>query len=446
MKLMTFALSAASILASANTWAACPTGTIPGSGKVDGKPVCTIKGSYFNTNLNLSSSYAYVLEGDVRIGGDQRDESSLNIEAGTTVYGTPGSFLVIMRGSKINASGTDKKPVVFTSLQRQNQRPGLWGGIVINGRAPINSCKAGEKICEAISEGIKNDPPKFGGNQPEDNSGRLNYVRVEYAGFELSKDNELNGITFNGVGNGTDVDYIQVHKNADDGVELFGGTVNLKHVLLTENDDDGLDWDMGWTGKAQFVMIEVGDGAEDMNGIEADNLKSPMNAQPRSNPILSNVTIITKADNPRNFNGILLRRGTGGEIHNAVVTGDFKVACINLDDEETFRNAGRSLGKDVEQTGLKIVNSIVDCKRGNHFEDKASDLFPVSAWFVGADKSANKQVSPMLNGRLPAENSPVVGMGVVPRAEGRWQFTPVDFIGAFSPYSDEDWTINWTTR
>ncbi len=422
--------------------AACPQGTTARGDIVEGKPVCTVKGQYLNTNLTLTADNAYVLEGDVRIGADNATPSTLTLEPGTSVYGTAGSYLVVMRGSKIYANGTKAKPVVFTSLQRQNLRPGLWGGLVINGNAPINNCKPGEAVCESISEGIKNDPPKFGGNQANDNSGRLNYVRVEYAGFELAKDNELNGITFNGVGAGTQVDYIQVHRNADDGIEFFGGTVNVKHVLLTYNDDDGLDWDMGWTGKAQFVMIEMGEGSEDMNGIEADNLKSPMNASPRSNPTLSNVTIVAKGGNPRNFNGILLRRGTGGQLHNILIDGEFAVSCVNIDDEETFRNAGSVTAAGVEQTGLKMVNSIVNCTKGNSFEDKAGDLFPVSQWYQGANKSANLLVNPLLtNGRLPAENSPAVGRGVTPAG-----FETVDFIGAFSPWADEDWSADWTAK
>ncbi len=440
-------LALAPLFMAVTSHALCPQGTIARGDSVEGKPVCTVKGSYLNTSLTLTADNAYVLEGDVRIGADKASASTLTLEPGTVVYGSAGSYLVIMRGSKILANGTKAKPVVFTSLQRENLRPGLWGGIVINGNAPINNCKPGDPVCESVSEGIKNDPPKFGGSIANDNSGRLRYVRVEYAGFELAKDNELNGITFNGVGNGTEVEYIQVHQNADDGVEFFGGTVNVKHVLLTLNDDDGLDWDMGWTGKAQFVMIEVGAGAEDMNGIEADNLKSPMNAEPRSNPTLSNVTIVATGGNARNFNGILLRRGTGGQIHNTIVTGEFAVSCINLDDEETFRNAGAVTAAGVEQTGLKMVNSIVNCSKGNNFEDKAGDLFAVSQWYQGANKSANLLVNPLLtNGRLPAENSPAVGRGVTPVVTGPWQFTKVDFIGAFSPFADEDWTADWTTK
>jgi len=428
--------------------AACPTGTTARPGQtIEGKPVCAIAGSYLNTTITLNSANAYVLEGDVRIGGDNKQTSVLSLQPGTKVYGASGSFLVIMRGSKIMATGTAGNPVVFTSLQRDNLKPGLWGGIVINGNAPINNCKAGEPICEGLSEGIKNDTPKFGGNNASDNSGVLKYVRVEYAGFELAKDNELNGITFNGVGSDTEVDYVQVYRNADDGVEFFGGTVNVRHLVLTDNDDDGLDWDMGWSGKAQFVVIELENGTEDSNGIEADNLKSPMNAEPRSNPTLSNLTIIARSENPKLFNGVLLRRGTAGQIHNAIVTGDFKVACINIDDEETFRNGGVVAAGGVAQTGLKMMNSIVNCTNGKNFDDKDGDLFKVSEWFQSQGLAHNQMVDPKLNReRRPDSSSPAVGKGVVPRVTGKWQFTAVDFIGALSPFADEDWTRGWSVR
>lgn len=430
-------------LISTQAMALCPAGTTPRPDTVEGRPACTLAASYLNTNLTLAASNAYILEGDTRIGADNRDSSTLTIEPGTRIYGATGSFLAVMRGSKIFSNGTKERPVVFTSLQRENPRPGLWGGVVLNGNAPINKCDAGASVCEAISEGIKNDPPKFGGRDANESSGRLKYTRVEWAGYELSKDNELNGVTLNGIGSGTEIDYIQVHRGADDGIEVFGGTVNLKHLLITDPDDDGLDWDFGWTGKAQFVMVEMESGTEDSNGIEADNLKSPMDASPRSNPILSNVTIAAKGDNAKLFNGILLRRGTGGQIYNAIVTGSFNVACVNLDDEETFRNAGGRSGDQVDQTGLKMETSIVNCGRGNNFEDKASDLFPVSAWFFGANKTNNLVTDPMLTGRLPAESSPANGRGRTPSfADGF--FDEVDFIGALSPYADEDWTQGWT--
>jgi hypothetical protein len=437
-------LALAPLFVALNSYALCPQGTVARPDQVEGKPACTLGRGLFNANVTLTADNAYVLEGDVRVGGDNMSSSTLTLEPGTTVYGVQGSALVIERGSKIFANGTQAKPVLFTSLQRTGLQPGLWGGIVINGNAPINKCAGG--VCEATSEGFATNPPKFGGTNATDNSGRLRYVRVEYGGKEITLNNELNGITFNGVGSGTEVEYVQVHRNADDGIEVFGGTVNLRHILLTNNDDDGLDWDFGWTGKAQFVMIELEDGTEDSNGIEADNQKSPMDAQPRSNPILSNVTILAKKANPRLFNGILLRNGTGGQIHNTIVSGEVAVACVNIDGDETFRNAGKITAGGIEQTGLMMVNSIVNCKAGNNFEDKGEDPFKVSDWFQGANKSANLLLNPLLNDRLPANNSPALGKGVVPTVMGAWQFEDVDYIGAFSSFADEDWTTGWTSK
>jgi hypothetical protein len=442
MKLKLLAL--APLFVALNSYAVCPQGTVARPDMVEGKPACTLGQSILNANVTLTADNAYVLEGDVRIGADNASSATLTLEPGTTVYGVQGSALVIMRGSKIFANGTKLKPVLFTSLQRTNLQPGLWGGLVINGNAPINKCAAG--VCEATSEGFASNPPKFGGNKPAESSGRLRYVRVEYGGKEITLNNELNGITLNGVGAGTEVEFVQIHRNADDGLEIFGGTVNIRNILLTNNDDDGLDWDFGWTGKAQFVAIELQDGTEDSNGIEADNQKSPMDAEPRSNPTVSNLTIISRTANARLFNGILLRNGTGGQIHNAIVTGEVAVACVNIDGDETFRNAGKVTAAGVEQTGLMMVNSIVNCKTGNNFEDKAGELFKVSDWFQGANKSANLLVSPMLNGRLPANNSPALGKGVVPTVSGAWQFEDVDYIGAFSPHADEDWTVGWTAK
>lgn len=424
--------------------AACPNGTTPRNESIEGRPVCTIQGRYLNTNLTLNAQNSYVLEGDVRIGGDNSGMATLTIEPGTKIYGTAGAFLVIMRGSQIFANGTAEQPVVFTSLQRTGLRPGLWGGVVINGNAPINPCAAGTPVCEARSEGIKDDAPLFGGNNSTDNSGRLSYVRVEYAGHEIAPNNELNGITFNGVGSMTDVNHIQVHRNADDGIEIFGGTVNLKYVVLTDNDDDGLDWDFGWAGSAQFVLIEIENGTEEVNGIEGDNFKDNHSVLPRSNPTLSNITIIGKVQNPRAFHGIMLKAGSGMQMYNSIVTGHWTTACVKLKDTETFLNGGVPFAGGVEQKGIKFVNIFSFCAAGNDFADSASDPFMISELFVGASKSESHVVDPMLSGRRPMESSPVFGNWVRPEGAMDYSFTEVDFAGALSPFEEEDWTLGWT--
>ncbi|MBY0315133.1 MAG: hypothetical protein K2Q26_06415 [Bdellovibrionales bacterium] len=435
------------LLAGTQAYAVCPEGTTAKQGQIESKPICVVRGSYLNANISLTANNAYVLEGDVRIGGDNVDKSTLTLEPGTQVYGSSGAYLVVSRGSQIFANGTASKPVVFTALERQNPVPGFWGGLVITGNASINNCKGAAQSCDNTVEGIQTNAPKFGGNNDDESSGRLNYVRVEYAGYTLAEDNELNAITFYAVGRGTEVDYIEAYKGADDGVELFGGTVNIRHVVIIDNDDDGLDWDMGWRGNAQFVLIQLENATEkDPNGIEADNLKSPMTAEPRSNPTISNVTIIGKGTNPKLLNGILLRHGTAGKIFNTIVTGTFQ-NCVNIDNEETFKVGGQMVNGKVEQTGLVMSNSIVSCS-GTQFKEDATDLWSVSQWFSGDETKSNYVMDPQLKDWIPGEDSPAVGGAVdeLPELPGQWQFIPVSFVGALSSKNAQDWTAGWTKK
>ncbi len=200
-------------------------------------------------NLTLTADTEYLIRGGVFI-GDGTNTTVLTIEPGTVLYGESATngMLVINRGSRIMAEGTALAPIVMTSDKAAGSRGRSdWGGLIINGRAPLNS---GD---EAFGEG---GTGAYGGNVPTDNSGVLKYVRVEYAGREISPDNELNGIAFQGVGSGTLVDYVQVHMGKDDGMEFFGGTVNVKHVLVTGCADDQVDWTDGWQGKGQFIAIQ----------------------------------------------------------------------------------------------------------------------------------------------------------------------------------------------
>src|SRR5687768_12819903 len=209
------------------------------------KPVFVVTGSITGSENWTSNNY-YVLRGAVFV----EDGATLNIAAGTRVIGESGSVgtLIVKRGGRLNAIGTRTEPIVFTSDQPVGSRArGDWGGLIINGRAPVN-IPGGEGVGEA-------DTGVYGGNDPNDNSGSLRYVRVEFAGVEFSPDNELNGIAFQGVGRGTTVDHIQIHMNRDDGLEWFGGTVDIKYAVVSNAADDSFDWTQGWTGRAQFIAI-----------------------------------------------------------------------------------------------------------------------------------------------------------------------------------------------
>lgn len=447
MKAMSFLM--ASLLGLAQALAACPTGTTVGTGQVDGKSICFVEGSYLNSNLVLTADTAWVLKGDVRIGGDKKDNSTLTLEAGTVVYGSPQSFITITRDSKIFVNGTQNKPVVFTALERVNPTAGYWGGLVITGNARINNCGAG--VCEGFIEGVASDQaPKYGGSNDDDSSGSIEYMRVEYAGYTFGADSELNAITFYAVGRGTKVENIEAYKGADDGVELFGGTVNLKYVVSIDNDDDGFDWDQGWSGAAQYIYIVLENASEkDPNGIEGDNFKENHTATPRSNPVLSNVTIIAKGGNPKLLNGIMLRRGTGAQIYNTIVSGNFQ-NCLNIDDEETFKNGGVASGGTVKQTGLVMQNSLLQCNNVSILEDATKDLWSITQWFNESERNNFVMVSTdkILDDAMPVDGSAALDTGMTPPENifpGNYEFDGVDYVGAFSPV-ENDWTEGWIVK
>jgi len=241
---------------------------------------------------------------------------------GTGVFGTGGvgqgqGVLVVQRDGRIIADGTALEPIVFTCVLPTftgprgepigTRWPGCWGGLVINGNATINSDSptsglspvvTGRSTAGCIQEVDESDAAAvYGGCNDADSSGVLRYVRSEYGGARFTATKERNGIWFNGVGSHTLVDYVQVHASLDDGTEYFGGTLNVKHLLLTANEDDNFDYVLGYRGSAQFVIVQAdsmdGDRCFEMdnNGIDAGN----PDATPRSNPTIFNVTCVGKA-------------------------------------------------------------------------------------------------------------------------------------------------------
>ncbi|HEY9256391.1 hypothetical protein, partial [Chitinophaga sp.] len=248
------------------------------------------------SNITLKSCKIYKLDGLVYVSNN----ATVTVEAGTVikgikgVAGTPGGGLIVTRGSKLNAVGTVTDPIIFTSNEAA-PASGDWGGIVLLGKAPTNHPDS-TKV-----EGIGGVPPAnayFGGptnNVPGDNSGSLKYVRIEYAGYELSTDNELNGLTLGGVGSGTLLDYIEVYKSKDDAFEFFGGTVNASHLVAIDALDDMFDTDNGYSGTISYA-IGVSDpnraDKSQSNGFESDNNATGAALSPYTHPTYNNITII----------------------------------------------------------------------------------------------------------------------------------------------------------
>ena len=404
------------------------------------KPVYQLNSDVvFTADVTLTNDAHWILKGRTAVGNDRADNTTLYVQFGTTLIGESGDdFLVVRRGSKIEAVGTATQPITMTSIQDVTGGEttiGQWGGLVLLGNAPANSC--GDQEGEATADELANcgvsaegDAGQFGGNDPEDNSGTLKYVAVKQAGKTLGNGDELNGISLAGVGSQTELDYIHVHENLDDGVEFFGGTANISHLVLTNIGDDSLDWSFGWTGKAQYVLIKQS-GSEGDNAIEADNSEFDSDASPLTMPTISNVTIIGDAG----VNGIRLRAGTAGILKNVVVTGGADYAnCLRVGSDSAPR---------AEDGSLTITHSVVACETANNFGTQAIGDGNVESWFLGqAGNSVQTAASLALasNGYMPSSESLLLGAGFDSSSLDSY-FDTVDYIGAMD--AQTDWTAGW---
>lgn len=430
----------------------CPTGTLSTGDVVGGKSICSLSGT-ITDNVRLNNNFAYELQGAVFIGIDAgsdpaapaagADTAILTIDAGTTLYGAQGEdYLVISRGSQIRSNGTATAPVVMTSRDEvfgtadlANDR-GKWGGLVINGRGPINRCidgtvTPGTTGCERSGEGSSG---LYGGGSADDNSGNLFYTRVSFAGNLINNDDELNGIAFQGVGSGTQVDFVQVHNNVDDGVEFFGGSVNVKHLVLTGIGDDSLDWTDGWNGNVQYVIIDQADGIGDQ-GIEADNRSGNNDVTPRSNPTLSNLTFVGGTGTDI---GVLLREGTAGDLYNGIIT-NFDEAGFDIDNAATITQA---------TTGNIALNSMLISSNAEDLRNDGDTTAPqLAALANGSNNQLGGSVTdfaarPVGGDRYAPGTAEAAVTATNVNAVDSF-FDVVDYIGAVEDAND-DWYQGWT--
>ncbi|WP_228236310.1 multidrug transporter [Allomuricauda sp. M10] len=290
----------------------------------------------YTEDLTLESGKDYILTGATIMASG----TTLTIPAGTTIKAQAAGtsvYLAIAQGAQIIADGTAANPIVFTSAA-SNPSAGDWGGLILLGRAPINSVTG---TATSTSE-IGNLP--YGGNQSDDDSGILRYVRVEYSGGAADGQSENNGFSFYGVGNGTIVEYIQAVEGDDDGVEFFGGTVDVRYVVVVNAADDSIDWTEGFSGSVTDAYVIQGDGIGD-EAFECDGFNTDYtNATGTfSNPTVSNVTIVSEstADSTRGF---LLRAGTQGTFTNIVIIG--KATGISVDDDDAGTPTSQNITDD----------------------------------------------------------------------------------------------------
>jgi len=309
--------------------------TNPGTGES-----INISGTY-TTDLDLEAKNSYVLNGALVMASGTK----LTIEAGTTINAlVSGSdiYIAIAQGAKIEANGTASAPIVMTS-NSSAPKAGDWGGLILLGKAPINSVATGTSTSEIGSL-------PYGGTDAADNSGTIRYLRVQYSGGKADGSSENNGFSFYGVGSGTTIEYIQMFEGLDDGLEFFGGTVNVNYVSVINAQDDSIDWTEGYTGKVTNAYVKH--GVDHDKAFECDGYNTDIgnNASPKffSAPEVTNVTVVSAKDNSE---AIRLRAGTQGIFTN-IVLNDFAEG-FDLDGDTDGNNP---TGQGVIDGILKVVD------------------------------------------------------------------------------------------
>ena len=288
--------------------------------------------------------------------------TTLTIEEGTIIKAqASGSdiYIAIAQGAKIVAIGTKDKPIIMTSNSTAPQA-GDWGGLIVLGKAPINSVATGTSTSE-----IGGLP--YGGTDANDNSGTISYVRVQYSGGKADGQSENNGFSFYGVGNGTTVEYIQMYEGLDDGVEFFGGTVNVSYISIVNAQDDSIDWTEGYTGTITNAYVKHGvdhDKAFECDGYNTDigNNSSPLYF---SKPTITNVTIVGLG-NTSGTEAIRLRAGTQGIFSNITING-FEEG-FDLDGDATDNPTGQGvLDGDLSVTDITFTDVTTNMKNDTGF-------------------------------------------------------------------------------
>lgn len=407
-------------------------------GTLNGKQVCQLKGDISQSERLTSDKY-WELVGKVTVGAG----ATLEIEAGTTVFGnkfdsTLRDYLVISQGAKIKAIGTKNAPIVFTGRQAldgtDTEGTGQWGGVIVAGYAPTN--QGGDAVFEA-------DPDiHYGGNSADDNSGVMKYVIIRNGGAEIAPDEEINGLTLCGVGRGTSIDYVEIYRNYDDGVEFFGGTVNLKHVVLIGNEDDNLDTDQGYNGHIQYAYIkQTVVSSKDPRGIEADNLGANNDATPRSSVVVANMTIenaVPSTADVQPHEAIMLRRGTDYHIMNAVVKGARPDNCIEVRNDATWTAISDTTDTLPTFAGVALEGTCDSDGDGNpdYFHAKDNTIYTtddIAALYNGEGAYSSISTGNTLNS--------VTGTPVNPASYDSF-FDAATFMGAYDPAND--WRQGWT--
>jgi len=401
-----------------------------------------------NATVYWEAKNTYLLKGRVFV-----DEGSvLIIEPGTVIKGAPGekenaSALIVARGGKIYAEGTPDRPIIFTSENDDLTNPlvpswdakGLWGGVILLGRARIN-----QPAGEATIEGIPTTDPRglYGGNDDDDCSGVLKYVSIRHGGTEIGEGNEINGLTMGAVGRGTTISHVEVFSNLDDGFEWFGGTVNCDHLIAAFCGDDGIDIDEGLRNKMQFLFVIQADSTGDTCG-EHDGAPGDFTAQePKTYAQIYNATYLGAGKNSASGKTVLRLREAWGGMYKNSIFGDYPGKGVTIESKKQPDSKDRLLAGE-----LVLANNIwFELAAGGDWANIGVEDY--TANHLAANN--NSYENPQLKGISRSQN---LGLDPRPTADGpAYQnlasypaddefFERVNYKGAFG---STNWAAGWT--
>ena len=384
----------------------CSSDEDPVNNPGDGGEDSYVLDSDITENVTLETGKTYTLNGGVHV----KSGATLTIQPGVTIvaqHDETVDYILIEQGAKIDAQGTAAQPIVMTSEKKE---AGAWGGLHICGYAHTNNGSGKSEIGNA----------PYGGNNDADNSGTLKYIRLEYTGYAFDEEHEANGVSFYGVGNGTTVEHLQAYQGSDDGFEFFGGSVNVKYMVVTSCSDDSFDWTEGWNGKAQF-LVAYQEGESSLGYacdclMECDNNGTNNAATPVAHPTIANATLI---GNGGDAQGVRLRAGTQVELYNTIITGKGKPLTVATNETENALKDGTS------KLEYVAISGELSSKQGIYTN---ADFAQATGNLTNQEFSwTGKYVGTLDGGKdLSADSF----------------FTKTDYKGAVK--SGDDWTSGWT--
>lgn len=384
----------------------CSSDEDPVNNPGDGGEDTYVLDSDITENVTLETGKTYTLNGGVHV----KSGATLTIQPGVTIvaqHDETVDYILIEQGAMIDAQGTAAQPIVMTAEKKE---AGAWGGLHICGYAHTNNGSGKSEIGNA----------PYGGNNDADNSGTLKYIRLEYTGYAFDEEHEANGVSFYGVGNGTTVEHLQAYQGSDDGFEFFGGSVNVKYMVVTSCSDDSFDWTEGWNGKAQF-LVAYQEGESSLGYacdclMECDNNGTNNAATPVAHPTIANATLI---GNGGDAQGVRLRAGTQVELYNTIITGKGKPLTVETNETENALKDGTS------KLEYVAISGELSSKQGIYTN---ADFAQATGNLTNQEFSwTGKYVGTLDGGKdLSADSF----------------FTKTDYKGAVK--SGDDWTSGWT--